>query len=252
MERNDYKILLAEELAEANNKDAMLAVFNYFINHDDKALLVDNIERVMRYLSALAESGNSYAMRHLGNLYNDGRGVEQDHKKAIEWFEKSAAAGDTYAMCSLGYISYYGRGAELDYAKAYGYISRAAFLENVNAMYKLGDMYYYGKHVKEDKNAAFFWYDEADNYSCHSYEQSSIDYRLGKCYLYGHGVEQNISEALNRLASSEENLKEQIDDGDPYGLAKYILPQVKKELEKAQTIIQRVAKALFEEGQVEL
>ena len=237
MERNDYKILLAEELAEANNKDAMLAVFNYFINHDDKALLVDNIERVMRYLSALAESGNSYAMRHLGNLYNDGRGVEQDHKKAIEWFEKSAAAGDTYAMCSLGYISYYGRGAELDYAKAYGYISRAAFLENVNAMYKLGDMYYYGKHVKEDKNAAFFWYDQADVCTSHSYERASVDFRLGKCYLYGHGVEQNIPKAIDCLACAEESLMEQIEDGDPYGVAEHILPQVKKERDKVRSIV---------------
>jgi len=40
----------------------------------------------------------------------------------------------------------------------------------------------------------------------------------------------------------EENLKEQIEDGDPYGLAVLILPQVQKELSNAIAIIRKSQK----------
>jgi len=248
MKQKDYKLQLAEEVASEGCKEAMLEVFKHYINHEDKGLLAKNIELILRYLTAMAEDGDGYAMRHLGNLYNYGRGVEQDYKKAIEWFEKAADASDTYAMCNLGYIYCSGHGAAQDYAKAYKYIAKAAFLGNVNAMYKLGDMYYYGQHVKEDKDAAYFWYCEAneDYEYCHSYEQASIDYCLGKCFLYGHGVAQDNVKALQHLTYAKENLIEQIKDGDPYELAWLILPNVRKELDKTKSAIKQVAKILCE------
>ena len=233
----NYSIDLAMELAAEGNKDAMLEVVIHFINNDDKELLVKNIESILIDLSALADDGNGYAMRQLGNLYNEGRGVKQDYKTAIDWFGRAAKASDTYAMCNLGYIYYYGRGAEVDFLKAYKCFAEAAFMKNANAMYKLGDMYYYGNHVKEDKSIAFFWYEEAENYTCYEYEEASVQYRLGKCYLYGHGVESDLSEAYNYLSSAEKSLIQQIEDGDPYGIAKLVLPQAKEEFEKVRYMI---------------
>jgi TPR repeat protein len=246
MVQKDYKILLAEELAKAGNKKAMLTVFDYYKESD---LLIENIELVLRYLTELAKNGDAYAMRHLGNLYEYGRGIKLNHKIAIEWYEKSADASDSYAMCSLGYAYYYGKGGEIDYGKAYKYLSQAVLLENTNAMYKLGDMYYYGHHVSESKEIAFFWYDKADDnyYDCYPYEQASIDYRMGKCYLYGHGIEQDLSQAIEKLTDAESSLADQIkDNDDPYGFAKLILPDVAAELKKARLINSKILKYIKE------
>jgi uncharacterized protein len=35
-------------------------------------------------------------------VYDNGRGVKQDYKKAIEWYEKSANQGNTKAQFNLG------------------------------------------------------------------------------------------------------------------------------------------------------
>jgi TPR repeat protein len=58
-------------------------------------------------------------------------------------------------------------GVDVDCEKAYKHLSQAALMENVNAMYKLGDMFYHRNHVKEDKDAAFYWYEEANNHTCY-------------------------------------------------------------------------------------
>ena len=237
MIQEDSRIQLAAEMAKNGCISAMLEVVKYYISHDDKNALVENIELILCYLTKLAEENDGFAMRHLGNLYNGGRGVVQDHKKAIEWYEKASIALDTYAMCSLGYIYYYGRGDKQDYLKAYKYFSEAAFMKNVNAMYKLGDMYYYGKHVSENKDKAFFWYREAENQPCLDYEESSIQYRLGLCYLHGHGVDKDLLEAYEYLSSAEKGLIEQIQDGDTYGIARLILPQVSEVFETARKLL---------------
>ena len=242
MNEKNYTILIAEELAAAGNNDAMLELIRNQFHEDNNSCLSGDNEKILRYLHILAEGGNGYAMRHIGNIYNRGSGVEQNYMEAKKWYERAAEKLDTYAICTLGYIYYYGKGVEVDYEKAYKYFSQAAFMKNVNAIYKLGDMFYFGVHVKEDKNAAFFWYDEANSYDCHDYEQASIDYRLGKCYLYGHGTEQDLPEALGYLSSAEKSLVEQLQDGNPYGVADLILPNVIKELDIARSMVRELIK----------
>jgi hypothetical protein len=183
-------------------------------------------------------------MRHLGELYNNGIGVEQDHEKAIEWYEKAADALDTYAMCSLGYIYYYGRGAECDYAKAYGYISQAAFLENVNATYKLGDMYYHGNYVEQDYDASFYWYSlakaqeiDADR-DYQGFLAASIAMRVGRALLYGEGTNVDLIAALFELRTAEALFYKQVLNGDEYSV---------DQLPKTQELIEAATKALDKE-----
>jgi TPR repeat protein len=224
------------ELAKAGDKDAMLRVIKHQFVVENKSYLSGNNKLILGYLQTLADDGNGYAMRHLGNLYYYGSGVAKDMAKAIEWYEKAAEQGDAYAICDLGYCYFYGNGVDKNLEKSFLYFSQATLLENVNATYRLGDMYYYGNHVKEDKTAAFHWYKQAwrvAEYAGHSYEVASVKYRLGKCYLHGHGVKKDIQKAFRNLISAEENLLEQIENGDVYAVAGKILPKVKKELDDA-------------------
>ena len=50
------------------------------------------------HFSAASESGNSEAQYQLGLLYADGRGVEQNHPRAIALMQRAAAAAHPLAI----------------------------------------------------------------------------------------------------------------------------------------------------------
>ena len=61
---------------------------------------------VSLYLDAI-ENGNVDAMNDLGALYYDGRGCEQDFKKAVRYYHMAAQNGSRQAQENLGYCYYY-------------------------------------------------------------------------------------------------------------------------------------------------
>jgi len=202
----------------------------------NEVLAKDKSELIQRYLlelsedDALEKDDTKFAMLLLGIMHYIGRGVNQNYSEAVRWYEKAADKLDSYGLCNLGYCYYYGRDIPIDYEKAYSSFSQSSFLGNPNAMYKLGDMFDKGFHVIEDKNAAFFWYREAHMHTKESdIERPNIEYRLGKCFLYGKGVEQNLYTALTLLQNAEFGFFRQIDEGDSF--AELTLPSVRNEID---------------------
>ncbi len=59
---------------------------------------------------ALANKGNAEAQYHVGMMYNNGIGTQQDTKQAFEWFQKATAANDPLGAYKLG-CYYDGQGA---------------------------------------------------------------------------------------------------------------------------------------------
>jgi len=228
-----YRKELIEQLASKGIKEAIHEMEQYYI-YDTKIedVPADKIELVKQYLLDLAEKNDKDAMVSLGSMYYEGKGFQQNFKEAVKWYEKAAEKNDENGLCYLGYCYYYGRDVEIDYEKAFSCFSQSAFLGNANGMFKLGDMYYYGLHVKEDKTGAFYWYNEADEEAETQYERASIEYRLGKCYLHGEGVEMNLSLALSNLQSAEIIFFKLIDAGDPF--VKETLIKTRKEIDIAR------------------
>lgn len=239
----DYKVRLIEELAENGNKNAMLEISRYYIENKDEELAAEDGEWIVEYLTELSEDkdipedDSKTAMLLLGIMYYTGRGVEQNYRKAVEYYEKAADKLSSYGLCNLGYCYYYGRDVAIDYEKAYTCFSQASFFGNPNAMYKLGDMYYDGLYVDEDKNAAFYWYMEAYravNESTNG-EMPSIEYRVSRCLLYGHGVDKNVLLALKLLQDAEITLIKMVRGGGAF--AGLTLPKVREEIDRARAII---------------
>ena len=54
----------------------------------------------------------------MARAYDYGRGVAQDWKEAVYWYQKAVDAGSAYAMCDLGVCYERGEGVQQDYAKA--------------------------------------------------------------------------------------------------------------------------------------
>lgn len=73
-----------------------------------------NYEKAVPALQALAQDGNAWAMREIGWLFANGRGVAADSHKALGWFFEAAIAGDERSMLILGTSFSRGYGVERD------------------------------------------------------------------------------------------------------------------------------------------
>ena len=84
-------------------------------------------------LQSAAEKGDVSAMYELGNVYEGGGGVTQDHAQARRWYQKAADAGNAGAMYSLGNLYEEGQGVTQDHAQARRWYQKAADAGNTTA-----------------------------------------------------------------------------------------------------------------------
>jgi TPR repeat protein len=146
----------------------------------------------LKAMVVLANKGDAEAQYHVGMMYNNGIGTEQDRKQAFEWFQKSAAAGDPLGAYKLG-CYYDGQGAgivalDADQALKYKLVSaeagyalaqndvgilydkrenseealkwwkRAGDQGNPNALFSLSRAYSAGKGVPKDRSLSYAYF----------------------------------------------------------------------------------------------
>ncbi len=111
--------------------------------------------KAIKWYTMATENGDSESQLHLGYMYGNGLGVQQDWTKAAEFFEKAAQSGNAIAMYDLGWCYYFGKGVKQDYAKAVDYFAKATLKGNGNAMNRLAICYANGQGVPKDEKKAF-------------------------------------------------------------------------------------------------
>ncbi|KAK7865236.1 hypothetical protein R5R35_012363 [Gryllus longicercus] len=148
---------------------------------------------LLEYYQLLAEKGDVQAQVGLGQLhYQGGRGVQQDHQKALHYFLQAADAGNAVAMAFLGKI--YLEGSDIvkqDNDTAYKYFKKAADLQNPVGQSGLGLMYLYGKGVDKDYGKAFKYFTQAAD---HGWVDGQL--QLGNMYFRGLGVQRDYKMAI--------------------------------------------------------
>lgn len=142
------------------------------------------------YIKA-AEQGSISAQYNLGDMYEKGKGVEQNISLALKWYFKAANQGHDQAQCTIGWLYDHGVGVEQNFTKAFEWFSKSAEQGNTTAQYNLGWMYEKGEGVKKDSVMAFNWTKMAA-------EKKDTDAQcaLAQMYLFGHGVEQDYIKAI--------------------------------------------------------
>jgi len=149
-------------------------------------------------------------MNELGVLYHNGRGVEQDFKKAISWYDKAVDEGNKDAWINIGVLYYFGQGVDTnhnhattmflkaenewsmknviflykgkgtdpDLRGAVAYFKKAAELGDAGAMYNLG-LLFETRIMNEEKDhkEAASWYKKAADLG-----NTDAMYRLGVVY----------------------------------------------------------------------
>ena len=123
-----------------------LTVFPFLLLFSGCAVIpvIPNDHYVFKEMLPLAEKGDPEALYYVGMLYQEGLGVDQDYKKAFEWFQKSAAANDPLGAFKVA-CYYHSQGEGIvtdDPGKAFEYDMVAAKAGYAPAQFDIGNFYY--------------------------------------------------------------------------------------------------------------
>ncbi|MEX0324535.1 MAG: hypothetical protein AB3N33_00450 [Puniceicoccaceae bacterium] len=111
-----------------------------------------------------AKAGDPKAQLQLGQMYLEGKGVQQSDQQAAEWIQKAVDQHDIRAEYQLGMLYLAGRGVPQSKKEAFKWVKRAADRGYPRAFVTVGDFYAQGTGVfRNDKNA-YMWFVYASYY----------------------------------------------------------------------------------------
>ena len=118
-----------------------------------------SVEAVEQLRKAAEE--DAIAQNILGDMYRTGQGVEQDSRKAIQWYRKAAEQKNAVAQNNLGYMYVNGYGVLQDYNLARKWCQEAAESGLAISQFNLGVMYANGWGVDQNSEKAGKWFRKA-------------------------------------------------------------------------------------------
>lgn len=120
--------------AEQGNGDGQFSLATIYEKDND-------IETANKWYKKAVRNKQPYAMCKLANNYRLGKGIEENHAKALELYKESADLGLPEAECALGTIYKEGLIVEKDYKKAREYYEKAVEQGFAPAQANLGLMF---------------------------------------------------------------------------------------------------------------
>lgn len=147
-------------------------------------------DRSLAAYKKAGELGNVLATNNIGDMYNDGVGVEKNEEEGFRWLQRAASEGVPMAMRKLGVSYEKGLGTVKDYAEARHWYERAANSGDVDALLKIGDLYAKGAGVTQDYSEAWRWYEKAAVQG-----HAGAMFELGRFSAAGLGVTKSYVEA---------------------------------------------------------
>lgn len=147
------------------------------------------------YLKA-AQQNHIEAQYELGQLYEQGKGIEQSFDKAVEWFLRAAEQNYDAAKYRLFELYALGKGVKKSITEAVSWLNKCRW-EKLNLepkgleLYSIGKKYYYGLEVDQSYTEAIIWWNMAIEENC-----DDARYMLGVCYEKGQGIEQSYEKAF--------------------------------------------------------
>ena len=183
--------------ADENGSADDIALYNLAMCYNQWDGIEFDLKQAFKLFFKSAEKSNADAMLKLAICYDNGLGVDRDHKKAAQWFEKAAlwfekaaVKGNAQAMLQLGICYKSGLGVKGNYIKAAQWFEKAAVKGNAKAMVHLGTCYENGYGVEDYKKAAL-WFEKA---AVKGNAQAIV--HLGTCYENGYGVDIDHNKAI--------------------------------------------------------
>lgn len=109
----------------------------------------------------LAKQGNSAAQYSIGLLYDQGKGVTKDPRRALEYFQSAADQNLPVAQYYLGMKYYAGLDVEKNAIKGRQLLEQAAQSDYLQAQFQLASIYNKQNGDTKDSMLATYWYTRA-------------------------------------------------------------------------------------------
>jgi TPR repeat protein len=110
------------------------------------------------WLKEESNKGNTMSQNIVGDLYENGEGIEKDYKEAIKWYKLSSDQGNAISQFYLGYMYENGKGIEKNYKEAIRLYTLSANQGYASAQNNLGYMYENGYGIEKDYKEALKLY----------------------------------------------------------------------------------------------
>jgi localization factor PodJL len=146
-------------------------------------------------LRTAAQRGDPAAQFEIAARFAEGKGVKQDFKQAMIWYQRSAQVGFAPSQYRLATLYERGLGGKADQDRARDWYKRAADQGNVKAMHNLAVLSTGRDNVAPDYAAAAQWFTEAADRGL-----ADSQFNLGVLYENGLGVQKDQSEAFKWFA----------------------------------------------------
>lgn len=182
----------ALSLAEEGDPSAQWTLGEMYLSGEDQEVTQDYAE-AMKWYQLAAEQEYPSAEHSIGQMYEEGLGVERDHAEAMAWYQDAAERGHAPAQAKVGEFYRYGEGTEQDFAEAMRWSKLAAEQGNAVGQETLGYMYRWGEGVDQDFVEALKWLQLAAEQSDDGYAMNTI----GRIYEKGgNGIDQDYANAM--------------------------------------------------------
>ncbi|MCH9852978.1 MAG: sel1 repeat family protein [Alphaproteobacteria bacterium] len=137
-----------------NNEEDYQAIYQEFYNGDKGNA---DIGKTIQSLDRLFDSKHGGSANLLGKIYFQGKLLEKDEQKAMEYYQVAAIKGYAEAQYQLAMQYYQGDIYEQDYEKAVALLLPASRQGHMHAQRRLGYMYQHGLGTQTDKISAYGW-----------------------------------------------------------------------------------------------
>lgn len=144
----------------------------------------------VKALQISARVGDPTDQFNLGQLYREGKMIEQDNVKAAYWYNKAAVQGYAYAQYNLGVCYQDGMGVQQNSSVAVMWFHKAALQGSAAAQHNLAVSYATGEGIVRNESQAFEWFLKAANQGMVEAQVS-----VAKRYASGTGVLRDIKKA---------------------------------------------------------
>ena len=166
----------------------------------------ENIKEKIANLKSKVKEGDIASMLELGRMYQEGRDVEQDGKKAVKYYKKALNTKDgkdnINVMRSIADIYRFGNGVEKDGNLAIKYLKSAIKVAvktsdiDVDSVkrdiwHNIGEIYLHGDGIEKDTTTAIKWYSKSAKLN-----GIASMMKMAEIYSIGDGIEQNGKTAI--------------------------------------------------------
>ncbi len=190
----DAAMPILTKLAKQNNPDA-----HYYLGliYTDNELQYYDIELGLLHLSTAINLGHSQAMHHMGVMYDNGIGVQQDALMANDWYRKTKRAQKPNQAKITFYKQKNNTLEEVAYDELFQDLLKQAKDGNAEVQYRVAKIYDEGQLIPHDFTKALEWYEKSAQ---NNYEEAH--FTMGYFYCRGIGVEKNLKLANDWLLKS--------------------------------------------------